>query len=125
MIETRSGGTDWIIQLLECCKDLTRNDGGTVTEMTEDEVLTAMSIKGGEHYGSKGDPAQHEADRDEPIHAYEARLTGQVSVCKFTQECTGCGANVNYTEAMLKDSSAGVWKTPKYRWTCWETETKI
>ena len=40
---TRLEGTDRIIQLLECCddqlcKDLTRNAGGTITEMTEDEV---------------------------------------------------------------------------------------
>ena len=40
-------GTDKIIQLLECCdeqlrKDMTRNAGGTLTEMTEDEVFAAM-----------------------------------------------------------------------------------
>lgn len=44
---TRLEGPDRIIQLLECCddqlrKDLTRNAGGTLTGMTEDEVLTAM-----------------------------------------------------------------------------------
>ena len=44
---TRLGGTDRIIQLLECCddqlhKDLTRNAGGTLTAMTEDEVFAAM-----------------------------------------------------------------------------------
>lgn len=44
---TKLEGTDKIIQLLECCdeqlrKDLTRNAGGTLTEMAESEVLEAM-----------------------------------------------------------------------------------
>ena len=47
MKATRLEGTDRIIQLLECCddqlrKDLTRNAGGTLTAMTEDEVFVAM-----------------------------------------------------------------------------------
>ena len=42
-------------------------------------------------------------DRDEPIRAYGARLRGQASICKFTQQCAGCGANADYTEAMVKD----------------------
>ena len=42
-------------------------------------------------------------DRDEPIRAFRARLRGQASVCKFTQQCTRCEANVDYTEAMIKD----------------------
>ena len=44
---TRLEGTDRIIQQLECCddqlsKDLTRNTGCTLTEMTENEVFAAM-----------------------------------------------------------------------------------
>ena len=44
---TKLDGTEKIIQLLECCddqlhKDLTRDAGGTLAEMTEDEVFTAM-----------------------------------------------------------------------------------
>ena len=42
-------------------------------------------------------------DRDEPIRAYGARLRGQASICKFAQQCTGCDANVDYTESILKD----------------------
>ena len=42
-------------------------------------------------------------DRDEPIRAFGARLRGQASVCKFTQQYTGCEDNVDYTEAMIKD----------------------
>ena len=42
-------------------------------------------------------------DRGEPVRAYGARLRGQASVCKFTQQCTECDATVHYTEAMIKD----------------------
>ena len=42
-------------------------------------------------------------DRGEPIGAYGARLWGQTSVCKFIQQCTNCEANVDYTEAILRD----------------------
>ena len=42
-------------------------------------------------------------DRDEPVRAFGARLRGQASVCKFTQQCPNCDANVDYTEAMVKD----------------------
>ena len=34
--------------------------------------------------------------RDEPVHAFGARLRGQA-------KCLSCDANVNYTEAMVKD----------------------
>ena len=44
---TKVAGTDKIIQLLECCdeqlrKDLTRDAGHLLTEMTEEEVFAAM-----------------------------------------------------------------------------------
>ena len=42
-------------------------------------------------------------DLDEPIRAYGARLRGQASVCKYTQQCTGCDANVDYTDTILRD----------------------
>ena len=42
-------------------------------------------------------------DRGELIRAYGARLWGQASVCKFIQQCTNCEANVDYTEAILRD----------------------
>ena len=40
---------------------------------------------------------------DEPVRAFGARLRGQTSVCKFTQQWPSCEANVDYTEAMIKD----------------------
>ena len=44
---TKLDGTEKVIQLLECCdeqlrKDLTRNAGGTLTGMTEDQVFKAI-----------------------------------------------------------------------------------
>ena len=36
-------------------------------------------------------------------YTYGARLRGQASVCKFTQQCTGCEANVDYIEAIIID----------------------
>ena len=108
---TRLEGTDRIIQLLECCddqlrKDLTRNAGGTLTEMTEEEVFTAMrrlTIREENTMVARVTLHNMRQDRDEPIRAYGARLRGQASVCKFTQQCAGCGANADYTEAMVKD----------------------
>ncbi len=79
---TRLEGTDRIIQLLECCddqlhKDLTRNAGGTLTEMTEDEVFAAMRrLAVREENTMVARVALHNMrqDRDEPIRAYGARL---------------------------------------------------
>ena len=83
---TRLEGTDSIIQLLECCddqlrkairKDLTRNAGGTLTEMTEHEVFEAMrrlSIR--EENTMVAGMTLHDMrqDRDEPIRAYGAKV---------------------------------------------------
>ena len=41
--------------------------------------------------------------RDEPVRAFGARLRGQTCVCKFIQQCPSCEADVDYTEAMIKD----------------------
>ena len=120
---TRLEGTDRIIQLLECCddqlcKDLTRNAGGTLTEMTEDEVFTAMkrlAIREENTMVARVSLHNMRQDRDEPIRAYGARLKGQASVCKFTQQCASCRADVDYTEAILKDVLCGGWKTLRYR----------
>lgn len=108
---TRLDGTDKIIQLLGCCddqlrKDLTRNAGGTLTGMTEEEVLKAMeSLAVREENAMVARVTLHnmKQDRDEPVRSYVARLKGQASICKFTQKCTGCGTDVNYTDAMIKD----------------------
>ena len=111
MKATRLGGTDRIIQLLECCddqlrKDLTRNAGGTLTAMTEDEVFAAMrklAIREENTMVARVTLHNMRQDRDEPIRAYGARLRGQASVCKFIQKCTECETNVDYREAIIKD----------------------
>ena len=88
-------GTDRIIQLLECCddqlrKDLTRNAGGTLTEITEDEVFTGMrrlAIREENTMVARVTLHNMRQDRDEPIRAYGARLRGQASVCKERGQC--------------------------------------
>ena len=42
-------------------------------------------------------------DRDELVHTFVARLRGQASVCKFAQQCSRCGADIDYTESIIKD----------------------
>jgi hypothetical protein len=111
MKATRLEGADRVLQLLECCddqlrKDLTRNAGGTLTEMTEDQVFTAMrrlAVREENTMVARVTLHNMRQDRDEPIRAYGARLKGQASICKYVQECAGCGANVDYTEAILRD----------------------
>ena len=41
--------------------------------------------------------------RGEPVRAYGARLQGQASVCRYTQQCRSCNATVDYTEAIVRD----------------------
>ena len=89
---TRLEGTDRVIQLLECCddqlrKDLTKNAGGTLTDMTEEEVFTAMkrlAIREKNTMVARVTLHNMRQDRDEPVRAFGARLRGQASVCKFT-----------------------------------------
>ena len=42
-------------------------------------------------------------DRDETVRSYGARLRGQADICKFLIKCPGCDANVNYTDAIMRD----------------------
>ena len=74
--------------------------------MTEEEVFTAMkrlAIREENTMVARVTLHNMRQDRDEPVRAFGARLRWQASVCKFTQQCTGCEANVDYTEAMIKD----------------------
>ena len=108
---TKLSGTDKVIQLLECCdeqlrKDLTRNAGGTLTGKTEDEVLAAiktLAVREENVMVARVTLHNMKQDRGEPIRAYGARLRGQAGVCRFTQQCTNCEANVDYTEVILRD----------------------
>ena len=108
---TRVSGADKVVQLLECCdeqlrKDLTRTAGGTLTNKTEEEVLTAMkSLAVREENVMVARVTLHNMrqDRDEPIRSFGARLRGQAGVCKFVTKCTNCDSELNYTEAILRD----------------------
>ena len=41
--------------------------------------------------------------RDEPFHAFAARVRGKADTCAFTVDCT-CGLKVNYTDHMIRDT---------------------
>ena len=82
---TKLEGTDKVIQLLECCdeqlrKDLTRNAGGSLTGMTEDQVLKAMktlAIREENTMVARVTLHNMRQDRDEPVRAFGARLRGK------------------------------------------------
>ena len=42
-------------------------------------------------------------DRVETVRSFGARLRGQAGICKFLIKCPSCDADVNYTEAMMRD----------------------
>ena len=91
---------DKIIQLLECCdeqlrKDLTRDAGGTLTGMTRPSVRS-LAVREENTMVARVTLHNMRQDRDEPVRTYGASLRGQAGVCKFTQQCTGCDANVDY-----------------------------
>ena len=81
MKATRLEGTDRVILLLECCdkqlrKDLTRNAGGTLTEMDEEEVLNAiktLAIREENTMVARVVLHNMRQECDEPIHAFGAR----------------------------------------------------
>ncbi len=37
------------------------------------------------------------------MRSFGARLRGQADICKFVIPCPGCDANVNYTDAIMRD----------------------
>ena len=108
---TKLEGRDLIIQLLECCeeqlrKDLTRNAGGSLTNKTADEVLTAikkLAVREENTMVARVQLHHMRQDRDEPIRSFCACLRGQAGVCKFNIKCQGCNDDVNYTEQIVCD----------------------
>ena len=108
---TRCQGPDRILQLLECCdeqlrRDLTRNAGGTLSGRTEEAVLEAIrNLAVREENPMVARVALHnmKQDREEFVRAFGARLRGQASMCRFVKVCTGCGADVNFSEENVAD----------------------
>ncbi len=77
-----------------------------MTTLTEDQVFAAMkslAIREENTMVSRVTLQNMRQGRDEPVRAFGARLRGQASICKFIPKCSGCEANVDYTEAMVKD----------------------
>ena len=130
---TKLSGANRVIQLLESCndqlrRDLTWNAGGTLAGKTEDKVLTAMKILAVREENvmvARVTLHNMKQDRGEPIHSYGARLRGQADVCRFTQQCTNCNADVDYTEAILRMCYVEDWKTPRYNLTYWAIRIRI
>ena len=108
---TKITGKDLIIQLLECCneelrKDLTRSAGGSLTNKTEDEVLTLikrLAVREENTMVARVTLHEMQQDRDETIRSFGARIRGQAGVCKYTISCPSCNSDVNYTEQILRD----------------------
>jgi len=107
---TKVSGRDLVVQLLECCdedlrKDLTRAAGGSLTNKTEEEVLTAIkTLAVREENAMVARVALHDMrqDRDEPIRSFGARIRGQAAICKYLLTCT-CGTEMNYSNEILRD----------------------
>jgi len=112
---TKLAGKELIIQLLECCNenlrnDLTRAQGGTLTDKPEADVLAAIrQLAVREENTMVARVALHNMrqDRDETVRSFGARLQGQANICKFVTKCKNCGTEVNYSEL---DSSGSVTK---------------
>ena len=108
---TRCQGPDSVLQLLECCdeqlrRDLTRNAGGTLSGRTEEAILEAIqNLAVREENPMVARVALHnmKQDREESVRAFGVRLRGQASVCRFVKVCTGCGADVNFSEENVAD----------------------
>ena len=102
---------DLIIQLLECCneqlrKDFTCNAGGSLTNKTTDEVLTAikkLAVREESTMVARVQLHNMRQDRDEPIRSFCARLRGQAGVCKFNIKCQDCNGDVNYKEQIVRE----------------------
>ena len=104
-------GNDIIIQLLECCdeplrKDLTRSEGGSLTNKTKDQVLESIKeLAVREENAMVARVALHNMtqDRDESIRSFCARIKGQAGVCKYNIECPSCKTTVDYTKPIIRD----------------------
>ena len=110
---TKLTGSDVVSQLLECCddqlrKDLTRAAGGTLITKDEKEVLQAMealAVRRENIMVARVTLHNMSQDRDETIRSFGARIKGQAGTCKYMTKCLadGCGADVDFTEAILRD----------------------
>ena len=118
---TKLQGKDKVVQLLECCdedlrKDLTRNNGGSLANKTEAEVLAAikrLAVRVENCMVARVHLHNMRQDRDETIRSFGARIRGQANVCRFSIACTNCEQEVNYTDAILRDVLTRACQIPK------------
>ena len=104
-------GKQAVIQLLECCeeslrKDLTRSVGGSLLDQNINDVLASiksLAVREENVMVARVNLHNMTQDRDEPVRSFGARIRGQAGVCKFITTCQSCQAEVNYTEAILRD----------------------
>jgi predicted RNA-binding Zn-ribbon protein involved in translation (DUF1610 family) len=104
-------GRDLIIQLLECCdedlrKDLTRSNGGSLTNQTEEDVLTSvkkLAVREENIMVARVALNDMRQDHTETICSFGARIRVQATICKFLFPCPNCNTEVNYTDQILRD----------------------
>ena len=92
---TKIDGQEAVLQLLECCeenlrRDVTRAAGGTLTQKTEQQVLTAiraLAVREESSMVARAVLYNMKQDREESVRAFCARIRGQANTCKFTTTC--------------------------------------
>ena len=108
---TKLTGGDVVVQLLECCsdelrKDLIRAAGGSLSGKPEQDVLTAikmLAVRKENTMVARAALHNMRQDRDEAIRSFGARIKGQAGICNYVTQCPSCTADVNYTDAILRD----------------------
>lgn len=108
---TKIDGQEAVLQLLECCeenlrRDVTRAAGGTLTQKTEQQVLTAiraLAVREESSMVARAALYNMKQDREESVRAFCARIRGQANTCKFTTTCPTCNIDVCYTDTMIRD----------------------
>ena len=108
---TNVTGKDEVIQLLECCdeelrSDVTRMDGGSLTNKTAEEASAAirtLTVREESPMVARAALYATHQDRDEPVRTFAARARGQARTCKFTLDCPQCSTAVDFTDTMIRD----------------------
>ena len=85
---TGISGREAVLQLLECCdeqlrKDLTRNEGGSLSSKSEDDVLKAiksLAVREENAMVARMHLLSMQQDRDEAVRNFAARLRGQAGI---------------------------------------------
>ena len=109
---TKIAGKELVIQLHECCdenlrRDLTRSASRSLADKSKEDVLKViriLAVREENTMVARITLNNMTQDREETIRSFGARLRGQAGVCKFIIKCQSCHQDVNYTDAILRDS---------------------